>query len=275
LAVHRNKMSEFKNKVIWITGASSGIGEALAYEVSKKKPAAILLSAPAQNAKELETVSDNCVKAGVITHVIPFDLAQSSEIKQAFERAKQLCGTIDIVFHNGGISQRSTVEETPIEVDERLFKVNFWGAVELTKLVLPGMLRNQSGHFVVSASIAGLFGFSLRSAYSASKHALCGYFESLRCETHDRGIKVTLLFPGRVNTNISLHALTKDGTAHGIQDHGQRSGISVEKCAKEIVRAVKRNKKTVLIGGKELLMVHFKRFIPPLFYYLVNKVKPT
>lgn len=267
-------MSEFRNKVVWITGASSGIGESVAYEVSKYKPEAIILSAPANNMKELEIVSANCTKAGAKNHIIPFDLAQSSEIMQAFEKAKQLCGNIDIIFHNGGVSQRSMVEETPVEIDRRVFAVNFWGAVELTKYVLPGMIQNKSGHFVISASIAGLFGFKLRSAYSASKHALCGYFESLRCETYDRGIKVTLLFPGRVNTNISLHALTKDGSAYGIMDHGQSDGINAGKCAKKIVKAIIRNKKSVLIGGKEILMVYFKRYLPPLFYYLVNKVNP-
>jgi dehydrogenase/reductase SDR family member 7B len=268
-------MSEFRNKVVWITGASSGIGEAVAYEVSKNKPAAIILSAPVQNLEELESVSFRCRETGVSTHVIPFDLSQSSEIREAFEKADKLFENIDIVFHNGGISQRSMVEDTSVEIDKRLFNVNFWGAVELTKYLLPGMIRHKSGHFVISASIAGLFGFKLRSAYSAAKHALCGYFESLRCETHDKGIKVTLLFPGRVNTNISLHALTKDGSAYGIMDHGQGGGISVEKCAGKIVKAVKRNRKNALIGGKELLMVYFKRYLPPLFYYLVNKVNPT
>jgi dehydrogenase/reductase SDR family protein 7B len=268
-------MSEFRNKVVWITGASSGIGEAVAYEVSKNMPAAIILSAPIQNLKELETVSTRCLEAGALCHIVPFDLSQSNEIKLAFEKANQLFENIDIVFHNGGISQRSMVEETSVEIDKRVFNINFWGAVELTKYLLPGMIRNKSGHFVISASIAGLFGFKLRSAYSASKHALCGYFESLRCETYGKGIKVTLLFPGRVNTNISLHAITKDGSAYGIMDHGQSGGISVEKCAKKIVMAVKRNKKNALIGGKELLMVYFKRYLPPLFYYLVNKVKPT
>jgi len=268
-------MSEFKNKVVWITGASSGIGEEVAYEVSKNKPAAIILSAPYQNLKELESVSSRCAESGILTHVIPFDLSQSSEIWQAFEKAKNLFENIDVVFHNGGISQRSLVEETSIDIDKRVFDVNFWGAVELTKYLLPGMIRNKSGHFVISASIAGLFGFKLRSAYSASKHALCGYFESLRCETYDKGIKVTLLFPGRVNTNISLHALTRDGSAYGIMDHGQSGGISTGKCAEKIVRAVMRNQKNAFIGGKELLMVYFKRYLPPLFYYLVNKVKPT
>jgi dehydrogenase/reductase SDR family member 7B len=268
-------MSEFKNKVVWITGASSGIGEAVAYEVSRQQPASLILSAPSMNIKELETVAAKCKNPGVACHVIPFDLTQSSQIKQAFTQVQQLCGNVDIVFHNGGISQRSLVEETPIDVDKKIFDVNFWGAVELTKLVLPGMLKNKSGHFAISASIAGLFGFNLRSAYSASKHALCGYFEALRCETYNRGIKVTLLFPGRVNTNISLNALTKDGSAHGIMDHGQDSGTRVDKCARQIVKAVRRDKKDVLIGGKELLMVYFKRYIPPLFYYLVNRVKPT
>jgi dehydrogenase/reductase SDR family member 7B len=220
-------------------------------------------------------VAERCKKTGLLCHVIPFDLSQSSEIREAFEKAVRLCGNIDIVFHNGGISQRSLVEETSLEIDHRLFNVNFWGAVELTKLVLPGMLRNNSGHFAISASIAGLFGFKLRSAYAASKHALCGYFESLRCETSGRGIKVTLLFPGRVNTGISLHALTRDGSAHGVMDQGQRGGISPEKCAVKIVKAVRKNKKNALIGGREILMVYFKRYIPSLFYYLVNRVNPT
>lgn len=268
-------MSEFKNRVVWITGASSGIGEALALEVARLQPAALLLSAPAFQQAELDAVAGRCRALGAETHVIAFDLSVREEVRQAFEQARSLCPAIDMVFHNGGISQRSLVEETPPEIDRKLFEVNFWGAVELTKLVLPGMLERGQGHFAISASIAGLFGFRYRSAYAASKHALCGYFESLRTETHDRGIKVTLLFPGRVNTNISLHALTRDGSAHGIKDPGQSGGISAEKCARQIVRAVQRNKKNAYIGGKELLMVYFKRYIPPLFYYLVNKVSPT
>lgn len=268
-------MSDFKNRVVWITGASSGIGEALATEVALQGPSVLLLSAPAAFLPELEEVAGRCRQSGVTTHTIPFDLANSKEIRLAYEKAKEISPVIDMVFHNGGISQRSLVEETPPDIDRKLFEVNFWGAVELTKLVLPGMLEQGRGHFAISASIAGLFGFRYRSAYAASKHALCGYFESLRTETHDRGIKVTLLFPGRVNTNISLHALTRDGSPHGIKDPGQSGGISAEKCARQIVRAVKKNKKNAYIGGKELLMVYFKRYIPPVFYYLVNKVNPT
>lgn len=268
-------MSEIKGKTVWITGASSGIGEALAYEISKNNPGCLILSAPAAQLNELKLVAEKCMKAGTLSHVIPFDLSRNTEIRQAFEKTMDLCENIDILFHNGGISQRSLVEETPMAIDHRLFDVNFWGAVELTKLVLPGMLRNHSGHFAISASIAGLFGFKLRSAYSASKHALCGYFESLRCETSGRGIKVTLLFPGRVNTPISLNALTKDGTAHGLMDKGLNGGIIPSDCAKKIVKAVKKDKKNALIGGKEILMVYFKRYLPPLFYYLVNRVSPT
>jgi len=268
-------MSKIKNNVVWITGASSGIGEALAYEISRHQPSLLILSAPAGNATELEAVASRCKQTGIVCHTIPFDLSKKEEIHEAFAKAMQLTNRIDIMFHNGGVSQRSLVEETPTDIDRKLFEINFWGAVELTKLVLPLMLSNRQGHFVISASIAGLFGFKFRSAYAASKHALCGYFESLRCETFDRGIKVTLLFPGRVQTNISLHALTRDGRPHGVMDHGQDSGISAALCAKKIVRAVERNKKNALIGGKELLMVYFKRYVPPLFYFLVNKVKPT
>ena len=161
-------MSEFKNRVIWITGASSGIGEALATEVAQQGPSILLLSAPAAFLPELEEVAGRCRQTGVTTHTIPFDLASSKEIRLAYEKAKEISPVIDMMFHNGGISQRSLVEETPLDIDRKLFEVNFWGAVELTKLILPGMLEQVRGHFASSASIAGLFGFRYRSAYAAS-----------------------------------------------------------------------------------------------------------
>ncbi len=265
-------MSEFKNKVVWITGASSGIGEALAYEVARQQ-ATLILSA--RRIQELERVKAKCESLGSVCHIIPIDLTKPLEISAAVQKAFLLTQKIDILVNNGGVSQRSLVEETPTEVDRKLFEVNFWGAVELTKQVLPSMIAQRSGHIVAVSSIAGKFGFSMRSAYSASKHALYGFFESLRVETHHRNIKVTMVCPGRVHTNISLHAITRSGSEHGIMDHGQDGGIKAEECARQIVKAIRKNKKEVLIGGKELLMVYFKRFCPPIFYFLVTRVKPT
>ena len=137
------------------------------------------------------------------------------------------------------------------------------------------MIKRKSGHIVAISSITGLFGFRLRSAYSAAKHAMIGFYESLWCELTDQGINVTIVCPGRVHTNISLHAITKNGEAYGLMDHGQDSGTSAQVCAKQILKAVKSKKVLVYVGGKELLMVYFKRYIPWLFYRLVTKVQPT
>ena len=137
------------------------------------------------------------------------------------------------------------------------------------------MIRRQSGHIVVVSSVTGQFGFPLRSAYSAAKHAIHGFYEALWAELHDQGIDVTIICPGRIRTNISYHALTKNGESHGVMDHGINEGLSAEQCAKRIVKAVKRKKIVANIGRKELLMVYFKRYLPWLFYKLVSKVQPT
>lgn len=153
-------------------------------------------------------------------------------------------------------------------------EVNFFAPVRIAKLLLPYMLRQGGGMFVTTSSISGRFGFPLRSAYAASKHALYGFFESVRAEYYNNGIRTVMVCPGRVNTNISFYALEKDGTQHGKLDAGQAGGISPEKAARKIVRAIRRQQPEVLVGGKELLMVYFKRFLPALNRLLARKVKP-
>lgn len=263
---------QFQNKTIWITGASSGIGEALALEWAKYAPVLILSG---RNTEKLEEVKKNCELKGAKCSVIKLDLTDPKSIKEAAKMALTLHSTIDILVNNGGISQRATAIETPVSVDRQIMETNFFGAVALTKEVLPSMVNNRKGHIVVISSIVGKFGFPLRTAYSASKHALQGYFDSLRAELTPDNINVTMVSPGRISTNISLNAIDKDGAKHGVMDPGQANGMPVDICARKIIISVKKEKKEVLIGGKELLMVKIRKFFPGLYYKMASKVKPT
>ncbi len=261
---------EFTNKTIWITGASSGIGKAVALELSHKKVHLIL---SARNQKELEKVAEACTKNGSTTQVVAFDLADEKSIENATAQIIEKGKPIHSLYHFGGVSQRSIASETPISIDRTLFEINFFGTVLLTKKVLPIMIHNGGGHIAVTTSIVGKFGFPYRTAYSATKHALQGFFESLRAETKHQNIKVSIIIPGRIQTNISMHALTKDGTIHQEVDKGQAEGMAVEKAAKKIVKQLGKNKKEILVGNKELLMVSIRRYIPKLYYYLSSRIE--
>ena len=261
-----------ENKVIWITGASSGIGEATAYELAKQKADLIISS---NEEKELIEVKNKCEELGAKCYNIPFDLLEKERIPTIVQEAYNCFGKIDILFNNGGISQRALTMDTPIEIDRKIMEINYFGGIELTKNLLPLLIKNGGGQLVVTTSIAGKFGFPLRSAYCASKHALYGFYETIRAELKEKKIYVTFICPGRVQTKISLRALDKNGKEHDKMDEGQNSGLPVEKAAKQIVRAIKKNKKEVLIGGKELLMVYVKKYLPWIFYRIVTKIKPT
>jgi short-subunit dehydrogenase len=262
----------YKNKVVWITGASSGIGEALVYELAKQKAIIVISS---NQLVELDKVKQNCDKLQAECLVQFLDVTNSDKINIATTEIITKYGRIDVLINNAGISQRALVVETPIEVDRKIMEINYFGSVMLTKAVLPYMIKQQSGYIAVTSSISGKFGFPLRSAYSAAKHALHGFFETLRSELYDHNIKVLIAFPGRVQTNISMHALTKDGTPHGKMDKGQSTGITAEKCAKQYLSAIEKDKKEILIGSSELLMVYIHKFFPRLFYKLARKIKPT
>ena len=263
-------MASFEGKLIWITGASSGIGEALAYEWSKQG-ARLILSA--RREKELERVKEACAHSDRCT-IVPLDLSKQHDIEATAERLLEQFGCIDILVNNGGISQRSLAIETDVSVDRRIMEVDYFSGVILSKKLLPAMISKGSGHIVAISSIVGKFGFPLRSAYSAAKHAMHGFYESVWAELHTQGICVTVVCPGRILTNVSLNALTKDGSPHGVMDHGQENGITAETCARKIIKAVRKNKKEIYIGKKDLLMIYFKRYIPWLYYKLVSKVKP-
>jgi short-subunit dehydrogenase len=157
----------------------------------------------------------------------------------------------------------------------KIIHLHYFPGLIITKALLPGMITNHFGHIVVTSSISGKFGFPLRSAYAASKHALHGFYESLWTEYQDKGIRTTLVCPGRVKTNISMHALGPDGQSHGKMDEGQAGGIPPDLCALKILKAVSKNRREVLVGGRELLMPRIKQYSPGLFYRLVLKIKPT
>jgi len=263
---------KFENKIVWITGASSGIGEELAYQCTKKKATVILSSA---NKPKLEKVQKKCLEMGGICHVIPFDLANPEQINDAVENALQLCPKIDVLINNGGVSQRALVEDTPAEMDRKIMEINFFGTIYLTKKLLPSFIENGGGTIAVTSSLTGKFGFPLRSAYAASKHALHGFFETLRLEYKKYNINVTIVCPGLINTEISYKALAKGGAVHGKMDRNQEKGMPVEKCARLYLRAIERNKKEVLIGTSDKTMVYLKRFFPAMFYRIISKVKPT
>ena len=265
-------MPKFDNKTVWITGASSGIGEACAYLFAKEKANLILTSS---RADALNSTMKRCVELGADCKMLPYDLSDIDGIPVLVDEALKCYGGIDIVYLNAGISQRGLAGDTLFEVDKKIMDVNFFAPLLITKLILPGMLAKQNGTIAVTTSISGKFGFPLRSTYSASKHALYGYFESLQAEYYNQNIRVVMVCPGRIKTNISMNALEPDGKRHELLDKGQEGGITATKAARKIVRAIYRQKPEILVGGKELIMVFIKRFFPGLTRTLVRNVNPT
>ena len=262
----------FQNKVVWITGASSGIGKALALELSQQD-ALLILSA--RNEKALKVVKAECKIAENIK-ILPLDLGNYHDFDAVAKQAISWFGRIDILVNNGGISQRSLAKDTQVSVDQRIMDVNYTGTVALTKAVLPHFLDKKQGHIVVTTSIVGKIGTPLRSTYAASKHALHGFFDSLRTELYDDNIDVTLICPGYVTTNVSMNALQGDGSPQNSMDKATANGIKPERFAKLMAKAIRRKKQEAYIAGfKEKLGVYVKRWIPKLYSFMVRKLSVT
>ncbi|HMI05757.1 MAG TPA: SDR family oxidoreductase [Pedobacter sp.] len=259
------------NKVIWITGASSGIGEALVYAYNKVGAKLIISS---RNRDELYRVKAAC-KNPVGIHVLPLDLEKTAALQDKAEEAIRIFGQIDILINSGGMSQRSLAMETGLDTEQRLMDINFWGTVVLSKAVIARMITSGGGNIVCISSLVGKFGTRLRSAYSASKHALHGYFDSLRSEVYEKKINITLVCPGFIKTNVSINALTGDGSPQGTMDSAQDNGMPASECARLIVDAIKQNREEIYIGGKEVKGVWFKRFFPLRFSKYMRTAKVT
>jgi short-subunit dehydrogenase len=265
-------MKKFDNKVVWITGASSGIGEATAYQFAQEGAKVIVT---ALEADLLEKVVAHCIELGAPdAAALPFDLSQSNQLDALAEQAWNQFGSIDILYNNAGISQRGTTVETDMRVIRKVMDIDYYAPVILTKNILPRMIERGGGQLVVTTSIAGRFGFPLRCAYSSAKHALYGFFETVQAETYDQNIRVTIVCPGRVQTNISKYALEKDGKQHGKMDAGQAGGVTPQQAAEKIVKAVYKKKREVLVGRYELLMAYIKQYCPGLAAKLARKIKP-
>ena len=262
--------THFKDKVVWITGASSGIGEALAYKLSASGASLVLSS---NEPERLREVRDRCANKAVHL-VLPLDLAEWESLAQKAEDALRRFDRVDILVNNGGISHRSLAKDTVLDVDRRVMDIDYFGHVALTKSLLPSMLARRSGHIVVTTSLAGLLPVPYRTAYCAAKHALHGFFDTLRVELWDDNIKVTLVCPAQVRTSISVQALAGDGGRYGKQDPLIEAGMSPEACADAIVKAIVKQKHQILVGsGTPIIGTYVKRMSPTLFTRLVRKAQ--
>ncbi|WP_058534219.1 SDR family oxidoreductase [Legionella saoudiensis] len=256
------------NKTVWITGASSGIGEALAYELARSG-ARLILSA--RNQAALERVKNACVDSEK-HRVVPLNLEHHQELASQALSVWEEHGPIDLLINNAGLSQRYLVVDSALKLDKKIMDVNFFGAVALTRPVLKKMLQRGSGQIAVVSSMLGLYGIQTRSAYSASKHALRGYFESLRNELANTNIYITLIYPGFINTNITQNSLLASGAPFGKMDKSHERGIKPALCAKKIVHAINHKKPVVVIAGfKERFGAFIARFFPALFRYISPK----
>ena len=266
-------MSYFKDKVVWITGASSGLGEAMANEFAAGGSKLVL---SARRQEELERVKKECSKIIPADNILLFkqDVTALSGIDVVIGEIIKKFGHIDILVNNAGVSQRSFILDTPEEVERRIMEINFFGPVILTKAVLPYMRKQNSGQIVVISSLMGKFGYYRRSSYCASKHALHGYFEALRMEEKEHNIYVSIICPGFVHTNVSFNAITESGNGFGKLDEGQANGMKPDVCARKILKAVRNKKVETFMGGSELTAIYAKRFFPTFFFRRIMHAGP-
>jgi dehydrogenase/reductase SDR family protein 7B len=262
----------FNNKVVWITGASSGIGEALAYELSFAGAKLILSS---RRMDELERVKQACNNPAQVA-LLRLDLAEVTSLESKAAAAIGCFGHIDIMVHNGGVTQRSLVKETGLEVHRRLMELDYFSYVELTRALLPHFITQKAGHFVITSSVMGKIDTPMRSAYAAAKHALHGFFDCLRAEVAADNIKVTILTPGYIRTNISLYAVTNKPYGLGKASENIDNGLPADRAAKQILKAIKRGSYESYIGklGAERLALWVNRFAPGILIRVAPKLIP-
>ncbi|MCF7689465.1 MAG: SDR family oxidoreductase [Cephaloticoccus sp.] len=259
----------FTDQVIWITGASSGIGEGLVHALDLAGARLVLSS---RNVSALERVRAACTRPEA-HRVVPLDLARAATFPAAVQQVLSHFGRIDILVNNGGISQRALAVEATKASERALMEVDYFGPVALTKAVLPAMRARQAGRVVVISSVMGYVGTPGRSSYAAAKHALHGYFDSLRAELWREKIKVTLVCPGYVQTAVSANAINANGEKYGRTDLTHQRGIPVERCVRAILRGIARDREEIAVGGFEVLGIYLKRFLPWLYSRVVRRMK--
>lgn len=256
---------DFNNKVVWVTGASSGIGAELVVQLNQLGAFVIASARREERLIELKdrlSYSENYLP-------IQLDLIDGNSISNAVEVVRER-GSLDLLIHNAGIAQKGMVIENDMEVDRRIMETNYFGTIQLTKEVLPLFCEQGYGWFGVVTSIAGVVGVPGRSAYSASKHALHGFFDSLRAESFACDLQVSVIMPGFIHTHITVKELKGDGTPYGKVEKSHRLGMSPEDCARKIIRGLKRRKRNIVVGKMEVMSIYIQRFSPSLYDFLVR-----
>ena len=259
-------------RTVWITGASSGIGQALAIEYAKQGASLILSS---RRQAELEAAKQQCVAQDLNDSdvlVLPLDITEHDTLEAAAKKAHEFKGQIDVLINNAGVSQRSSCLNTDMQTYRTLFEVDVFGQIALTKVVLPLMIEQGSGHIAVTASVAGKIGVPLRTGYCAVKHAMMGFFDSLRSEVAHQNIKVSTITPGYIQTDVSINALSGDGSKYDRMEDNIRQGMPVDQCAKVIVAGLNKGKKEIAVGkGIEMQSLWLKRFFPSILTKLLER----
>lgn len=262
-------MESQNRKTVFISGATSGIGLALAENINNDGHFLILSG---RDRAILETLKERFGQKSVMT--IPFDLSKPEEVKQAIGIIKSKNLHPDMIIHSGGLSQREDAVHTEMETVRYIMEVNFFSTIMITQAFLPEMIAKNSGNIILISSLVGKFGTPKRSTYSASKHALHGYYDSLRAELHTYNIQVTLLCPGYINTDISINAAKGDGSKHNNMDENQKKGMPPDKFAKIAWKKIQNGVPEAYIGGKEMIAVYLKRWVPGLLRKIVRNVNP-
>lgn len=263
----------YQGKTIWITGASSGIGEAFA-KAFYKEGANLILSSRREDA--LLEVKDSLGDDTENVKIITLDLTDTDSFPLKAKEAIAAFGQIDVLINNGGISQRSTVLDSEMSTYRQLMEVNYFGAIGLTKEVLPHMVERKAGHIIVTSSVAGKIGTKFRSGYAASKHAVQGFFNSLRQEMYEHNVAVTLLCPGFIKTNISKNALTGDGSKFGEMGNAHKKAMTANEMVDKVMPKIKSQKEEIYVTGlKEGLAIWVQRISPTLLNKILKNQKVT
>jgi short-subunit dehydrogenase len=259
------KKFDFKDKVVWITGASSGIGASLALQLNNLGATVI---ASARRADKLIELKENSANLQNFM-TLPLDITYSRSIKNAVAQVRQL-GRLDWVIHNAGIAQKGLVIETELDVDRQIMETNYFGTVALTKAIMPMYLQQGHGGFGIVSSFAGVMGIPGRSAYSASKHALHGFFESLKAEHMGCKLNISFILPGFINTTITAKGLCGDGTPYGKVETSHRLGMTPHQCAQDIIKGLQKKRKQIVVGKFEVYLLSINRIAPGLGRYIIK-----
>ena len=245
--------------VVWIVGASSGIGQGLANHYATLG-AKLILSARSKD--KLYQVKTSCKGNPMNIHVLPFDLEEVNSLATKTQEAWRIFGRIDILILTAGVTQRALALETDLAVSKKIMDINYWGPVALSKAILPPMIAQGSGHLVIMSSLMGKIGTRFRSSYAASKHALHGYFESLRPEVYDAHIDISMVCPGFVNTQLSEKALQGNGELYGVKDQVHLNAMDVPQFVKKLAPYLNKRKEEIFVAGNEIKVIWASKYLP-------------